>query len=213
MEAASVSECRELRGPTVTPRMRATCVVKARNSANRLRQQNGLTSADDDSWLRSAIQWLVRNFLYAVHTAFQWAMEVVLLIIALFGPLAVGLSLLPGNSKPLFTWVGGFASIFLMKLTLNLISGIAAYAVSQQGGGIANSLVLPIFLGLLSPILSVMVGLQGGSTFFNALSTASVYMGYRKAAGAAKGGGKALGKGGKAIGRGIGKGISRLRRR
>lgn len=185
LEAASISECAE-RFQGRRSRARQGCITVAREEANRLRQQYGLIPADE-GWIQSALQFLLRNFLYAIHMAFQWAVEIVLLIIALLGPLAVGLSLTPSNSKPLIAWVSGFASIFLMKLTLNLISGIAAYAFSLQDG-LGNSLLLPILLGLVSPILSVLVGLEGGSAFFNALSTASVYMGYRKAFGIGKAG-------------------------
>lgn len=203
IEAASISECAErFQGRNARPRQ--SCISNAREEANRLRQQYGLIPAEEGGWIRSALQWLLRNFLFAIHTAFQWAVEIVLLIIALLGPLSVGLSLLPSNNKPMFSWIAGFLGVFLIKLTLNLISGIAAYAISQQPG-LGSSLILPVILGLLAPILSVLVGLEGGTAFFNALSTASVYMGYRKAFGAAKGGGNAISKG-------MGKAIRRLRR-
>lgn len=185
--AASVAECVE----NTKARARRACIARAQGEADQLRQQHGLVPAEESSWLGSALQWLLRNFLWVIHYAFQWAVEIVLLITALLGPLAMGLSLLPTPSKPIIGWVSGIAGIFLTKFTLNLISGIAAYAVSQQSVGL-TSLLLPVLLGVFAPILSVLVGLESGSAFFNALSTASVYFGYRNAAGlgigAAKGG-------------------------
>lgn len=193
--AASVAECVE-NSQGRAARQRSACLSAAYAEANRVRRQYGLIPAEEASWLGSALQWLLRNFLWALHYAFQWAVEIVLLIIALLGPLAMGLSLLPTPSKPLIGWISGLSGIFLIKLTFNLISGLSAYAISLQSIS-TTSLVLPVLLGLLAPILSVLVGLQGGGAFFNALSTASVYIGYRKAAGLGKGaaqGGYKLGR-------------------
>ena len=184
IEAASISECRETYGGRRADRL-ANCIRQARRKANETRQQYGLIPAEEPSWAASIIQWVVRNILWAMHMDFQWAIEIILLIVALFGPLAMGLSLLPGSGKAVFSWLSGLVSVYLMKLSLNLISGIAAYAVSLQSGG-ANALLLPVLLGILAPILSVMVGLQGGAAFLNSLATASVYGGFRLAPKAAK---------------------------
>lgn len=174
-EAVSISECREnFQGRRARPQQ--ACIQQARETATALRQQYGLEPVDV-GWLRSALQALVGNLLFAIHYAFQNTIEIVLIITSLLGPLAVGLSLLPGASKALYSWLEGIFSVFLIKLTLNLIAGLAAYASSlQQTNG--YSLILPILLGIFAPILSVLVGLQGGAAFFNAISTAGVYLGY-----------------------------------
>lgn len=192
VEAASFTECREkYQGRAGRPLQ--ACFNTARTAANQLRQQYGLVPSEESGLLQSALQWLVRNLFWAIHTAFQYALEIVLLIVALLGPLAMGLSLMPGQNKALFTWLAGLANLFLMKLTLNLVSGLAAYAVSLQSG-IHTSMILPVLLGFIAPTLSIMVGLQGGAALFNALSAASVYAGYRTASGGVAMTGKAIRK-------------------
>lgn len=184
LEAVAISECRETHGSTQRGRKRDMCIREARAKAEAERRKYGLPS--NKRWQlpnirHSIIQLVINRFLMAVHYAFQYVVELTLLIMSLFGPLAMGLSMIPGTSKAIFSWISNIAAVFLMKLTLNLVSGIAAYSFSQQQG-FNDSLVLPVLLGVFSPILSVMVGLQGGTALFQALSTASVYGGYRTAA-------------------------------
>lgn len=208
-ESVSVSECREkFSGRRARPQQ--SCIATVRETAIELRQQHGLEPAKV-GFLRSTLQLLLRTFLFGIHLAFQYVVELVLLITALLGPLAVGLSLLPGTSKPMFAWLEGMASVFLIKLTLNLISGLAAYASSLQQTS-SYSLVLPIVLGILAPILSVLVGLQGGAAFFNSLTTAGVYMGYRGAGNTAKRASTGSARAAKSIRQVASKGYRRLRR-
>lgn len=174
--SASIAECLENR----PERQQPGCLAAARREAERLRSELGLTPGEENSWLGGAIQYVLRNFLWGLHHAFQWLLEIVLLLVALLGPLAMGLSLLPTPAKPIISWLSGIAGAFLIKLNFNLIAGLAAYAVSLQETSF-NSLLLPVLLGLLAPILSVLVGIQGGSALFNALSTVAVYAGYRQA--------------------------------
>lgn len=173
--SASIAECVETR----PERQQPACIATARNEAEQLRAQYGLIPAAQNSWwIGGAVQWAVRNILWMLHSAFQWAVEIVLLITALLAPLAMGLSLLPVPAKPIAAWFSGFAGVYLIKLNFNLISGLAAYAVSVSGA-MSTSLLLPVLLGVFAPILAVLIGLQGGSTLFNALSSAAVYVGYR----------------------------------
>ena len=178
--AARIAECVETRAERQQP----ACIAAARREHEAVRQRLVLPFNEQDSWLGGALQFVLRNFLWALHSAFQWSVEIVLLILALLAPLAMGLSLLPVPGKPIISWLSGFAGVFLIKLNFNLISGIAAYAVSLSGYSV-NSLFLPMLLGVMAPILAVLVGLSGGTTLFNALSTAAVYLLYR---GSVKGG-------------------------
>ena len=177
--AVSISECRE-NYPAIQPIKRRECYSKAQAKAKAERQKYGLVEVKQSFWPRAALQYLLRNFLWALHKAVQWVIEITLLTMALLGPIAMGLTLMPGTNKAIFAWLSGIASIFLIKLTLNLISGLAAYAISLQDN-YANSMVLPLILAILAPIMSVMVGLQGGSALYNALSYAGVYSGMRGA--------------------------------
>lgn len=172
--AASTAECLENR----PERQQPACLAAARDEAQRLRQQYGLEPVEEYSWFGGVIQFAIRNLFYAFHSAFQWGIELVLLVSALLAPLAMGISLLPTPARPIIAWVSGFAGVFLIKLNFNLISGLAAYAVSLQEVS-TESLLLPVLLGVLAPILAIVIGLQGGTTLFNALSTAAIYTGIR----------------------------------
>ncbi|MDB9526957.1 hypothetical protein PN498_13235 [Oscillatoria sp. CS-180] len=174
--SVSIAECVESQPPP----QQSTCIEKARQAHKEQRQQLDLPFDEQDSWLGSALQFVIRNLLWAFHSAFQWSVELVLLITSLLAPLAMGLSLLPSRGKPIIAWLSGFSGVFLIKLNFNLISGLAAYAVSLSGFTL-HSLLLPVLLGVMAPILAVVVGLQGGVSLFNALSTAGIYAYYRAA--------------------------------
>ncbi|NEQ47554.1 MAG: hypothetical protein F6K00_30025 [Leptolyngbya sp. SIOISBB] len=180
--AARIAECVE-NGPQ---RQQSACIQQARREDAEARQRLALPFDEQDTWLGGVVQFVIRNLLWALHSAFQWAVEIVLLILALLAPLAMGLSLLPVPSKPIISWVSGFAGMFLIKINFNLISGLAAYAVSLSGYS-ANSLLLPLLLGVIAPVLAVMVGLSGGTALFNAISTAVVFVAIRSSAGLSSG--------------------------
>ncbi len=56
-----------------------------------------------------------RGWLFALAIAFQWIIEVCMLLTALLGPLAVGGSLLPVGQKAIFAWLTGFFSVGMIK--------------------------------------------------------------------------------------------------
>ena len=67
----------------------------------------------------------------ATQGAFQYAIEVSMLMTALLGPIAVGLSFLPLGAKPIYAWLTGFWSLGICKLSLNIITGLVATAVQD----------------------------------------------------------------------------------
>lgn len=163
-----------------TPRRDERCRSLASIARSNFLASQGSTASESEDlgWIGSAIQAALSAILWAVHLAYTWLLEIVLLLIGLLGPLAVGLSLLPTPDKVLFTWMGGFFAVLLSRLTFNIVSGLAAYMTIQADIGAINSLVLPILLGLLAPILATFVGLQGGGALTQALATAATYKGY-----------------------------------
>ena len=111
----------------------------------------------------------LHGLLWVVHAAFQWVLEVGLILIAMFGPIAVGASLLPTPAKPLFTWLSGFFSLAMAKLGLNIVSGLGA-SIAINASASLHLLVLPVFLALFAPALSLIVGGGSGMAMFVALS-------------------------------------------
>ena len=55
-----------------------------------------------------SFQRLLEVLLFGIGIAFQWLVEITLLLTALISPLAVAGSLLPLQQRPLFTWLIGF---------------------------------------------------------------------------------------------------------
>ena len=110
----------------------------------------------------------------ATQGAFQYAIEVAMLMTALLGPIAVGMSFLPIGAKPIYAWLTGFWSLGICKLSLNIITGLVATAVQEAGPESSDTLVTAIAIGILSPLLSLGLAAGGGKAIFDGiLSTAT----------------------------------------
>jgi hypothetical protein len=111
----------------------------------------------------------VRGWLIAFGIAFQWIVEISLLLTGLLGPLAVGGSLLPVGQKAIFAWLTGFFSVGMVKLSFNIICGLVATLVINAEN--ADSMIFAFATGLLAPVLSLILAAGGGIAVFNSLST------------------------------------------
>lgn len=107
--------------------------------------------------------------LQAWQIAAQWILEIALLLVSLFGPIAVGASLLPTASKPLFAWLSGFFALAMAKVGFNLIAGIGAI-VTVTSTDVVNPLVLQLFLAIFAPSLALIIGSGSGIGMFVAFS-------------------------------------------
>jgi hypothetical protein len=117
----------------------------------------------------NVLQLAVRGWLIAFSIAFQWIIEISMLLTALMGPLAVGGSLLPVGQKAIFAWLTGFFSVGMAKLSFNIISGLVATLVVNAGEN--DPMVFAFATGLLAPILSMAIAAGGGMAVFNSLSS------------------------------------------
>lgn len=107
--------------------------------------------------------------LQAWQTAAQLILEIALLLVSMFGPVAVGASLLPTSTKPLFAWLSGMFSLFMAKLGFNIIAGIGATLVLTSTD-VVSPLVLQIVLAIFAPALALIVGSGSGIGMFVAFS-------------------------------------------
>lgn len=143
-----------------------------------------------------ALQKLLELWMLGMGIAFQWLVEITLLLTALIAPLAVAGSLLPLKQRPLFSWLIGFYSVGLCKLFYNVIVGLVAHLLSNttsSGNPSGGTILFAMAVGVLAPILAVALAAGGGMTTFMSIgSLASL------AAGAA--GGAALGLAGQGLG-------------
>ncbi|OLP17929.1 hypothetical protein BST81_12800 [Leptolyngbya sp. 'hensonii'] len=103
--------------------------------------------------------------------AFQRTLESCMVITAILGPLAVGASLTPFGTKPLFAWLSAFLGLGLAKLSYNLLVAIAIssfYVAGEQ-----NFLFQDLVNGALNPLVAFGVASGGGKAIFESLISAS----------------------------------------
>jgi hypothetical protein len=160
------------------PQQKADCVQKATQQAQQLgsssQQSNDNIFTRDFSkeineGVSSILAAAVKGWLIAFGIAFQWIVEISLLLTGLLGPLAVGGSLLPVGQKSIFAWLTGFFSVGMVKLCFNIIVGLVATLVINAQN--ADSMVFAFATGLLAPVLSLVLAAGGGMAVFNSLST------------------------------------------
>jgi len=150
--------------------------------AKKLAQEQALAKQDPDSNLVSGAVNLVAGVVSTPFTlaaitilnTFQWAfsqlVEVSMLLTALMGPIAVGASLLPMGTKPIFAWLSAFSSVGILKLSYNLVIGLATMSFYHSGD--INNLAAALFYGLCAPILAMGMAAGGGMAIFSGISGA-----------------------------------------
>ncbi|MBE9128021.1 MULTISPECIES: hypothetical protein [unclassified Coleofasciculus] len=119
------------------------------------------------SAIASTIQLALRGWLIAFGIAFQWVVEISLLLTGLIGPVAVGLSLMPVKSKAIYGWLIGFFSVGMVKIYFNVIAGLVATMVVNAGAN--DPMIFAFATGLLSPLLAMALAAGGGMAIFNSI--------------------------------------------
>ena len=114
---------------------------------------------------------VVYGILWGWQSAFQNGVEVSLLLTGLVGPLALAGSILPfGGAKPIFGWLTGFFSVGLLKLSYNIIAGLAASNLVNSG--VTDSISFPLFIAIIAPALSSAIAFGGGLAVWQAATGA-----------------------------------------
>ncbi|HBL12326.1 MAG TPA: hypothetical protein DD379_13140 [Cyanobacteria bacterium UBA11162] len=119
------------------------------------------------SAISSTIQLALRGWLMAFGIAFQWVVEISLLLTGLLGPLAVGLTLMPVGSKAIYAWLIGFFTVGMVKINFNIISGLVATMVVNAGAN--DPMIFAFATGLISPILALGLAAGGGMAILNSI--------------------------------------------
>ncbi len=130
------------------------------------KSNGGLFQGFKDS-IGDGLQRLLELWMLGMGIAFQWLVEITLLLTALLAPLAVAGSLLPLKQRPLFTWLTGFYSVGLCKLFYNIIVGLVAHILSHtttSGNPSGGTIIFAMAVGVLAPILAVALAAGGGMT-------------------------------------------------
>ncbi|WP_242062340.1 hypothetical protein [Nostoc punctiforme] len=113
-----------------------------------------------NAFVGSAITDIITIILVGMNGAYQWGIELTMLVTALLGPVAVGGSLLPYGAKSIYTWLVGYFSVGFGKLCFNIIVGFAGQLVAD------SKTYQPMFflftIGLIAPFLSAGLAAGGG---------------------------------------------------
>lgn len=96
-------------------------------------------------------QWLWTSFL-----------EMAMWLDALFAPLFIAVSIIPGRQNMFVAWLIGFLTIGLAKLAYVIVIGIVAVQLSDQTTLFSSDLRFPMALGLFAPGVSFAVVTAGG---------------------------------------------------
>lgn len=176
---AAVNSIKSQCATIADPQQQADCVKNATQFAlsqstsnQKVSHSNIFTkdySKDIQAGISNTLALAVKGWLIAFGIAFQWIVEISLLLTALLGPLAVGGFLLPVGQKAIFAWLTGFFSVGMVKISFNIIVGLVATLVVNAKD--ADSMVFAFATGLLAPVLSLVLAAGGGMSVFNSLSS------------------------------------------
>ncbi|MBD2450501.1 hypothetical protein H6G76_25780 [Nostoc sp. FACHB-152] len=124
-----------------------------------------------NSFIGSSITDIISIILIGMNGAYQWGIELTLLVTALLGPMAVGGSLLPYGAKSLYTWLVGYFSVGIGKLCFNIIVGFAAQLIAD------SKTYQPMFflftIGIIAPFLATGLAAGGGLAVLSQINKAA----------------------------------------
>ena len=126
------------------------------------------------SLFQGSMSVLLKGWLMLIAVAFQWLIEIALILTALAAPLAVGATFLPVGTKSIIAWLTGFFSLGMVKIFFNIINGLVAALVFNAGQ--YDPLIFAFVIGVLSPILAVILASGGGLTILNSLFHAGSFL-------------------------------------
>lgn len=174
-QAQRVVQAAEQQAGTTLPDLEshANRLAQAANAQGGGQQGGGFTLDVGDA-LKSAIIFILKGLLWAMQWAFVNLLEVSLLLSALMAPVALGLSVMPLATRPIIAWLVGFATVFGIELSYNVVVGLVATIVIESAATTAADMGFLIFITLLAPILAVTLNVAAGAAVFHAMtSTAS----------------------------------------
>ncbi len=128
-------------------------------------------ATDPGAVFRESLIPIVRFILLALQWAFVNILEAALLLTALFAPIALGLSLLPLQGRPIWAWATGFLSLFGIQLGYNIVVGLAAVVLVKSGAELVSDVAFLCFLSIFAPLLAVLIAGGGGIALYNGISS------------------------------------------
>jgi len=84
----------------------------------------------------------------------NYIIEAGFVLVSIVAPIAIGLSLFPIPSKPVYLWLMGYLGIGLWKISTNVLAGLGCY-VMNRGDDLPgfNYIVFAVLVGLFAPLI------------------------------------------------------------
>jgi len=120
--------------------------------------------------IRDYLMPLIRGLIYGLQWMVVNLLEGALLLTGLFAPIAMSLSLLPFQGRPILAWLIGFISLFGVQIGYNIVVGLVATRVVESGGEIPSDLGFSLFLAIGAPALSLLICGSGGLAIYRGVS-------------------------------------------
>jgi hypothetical protein len=124
-----------------------------------------------NAFIGSSITDIISIILIGMNGAYQWTIELTMLVTAFLGPIAVGGSLLPYGAKSIYTWLVGYFSVGMGKLCFNIIVGFAGQLIAD------SKTYQPMFflftIGIMAPFLATGLAAGGGLAVLTQINKAA----------------------------------------
>jgi len=89
----------------------------------------------------------------------NYTIEAALVLATIVAPFAVGVSLFPIPTKPIYTWILGYMGIGIWKIGNNVLAGLGAYIMNRTDDFAGfNYIIFAVLIGVFAPVLSAMLG-------------------------------------------------------
>ncbi|HEY9803330.1 MAG TPA: hypothetical protein V6D25_23500 [Leptolyngbyaceae cyanobacterium] len=124
-----------------------------------------------NAFVGSAVTDIVTIILVGMNGAYQWGIELTMLMTALLGPVAVGGSLLPYGAKSIYTWLVGYFSVGFGKLCFNIIVGFAGQLVADSKS--YQPMFFLFTIGIFAPFLATGLAAGGGVAVLTQINKAT----------------------------------------
>lgn len=134
---------------------------------------NKITAASTAA-IGAVVTTFITSLLLALNNAYQWGLELALLLTALIAPLAVGGSLMPIGSKAIVGWLTGFFTVGLAKLSFNIILGLAGQLIATAKA--SQPMIFLAFIGLVAPFLATGIAAGGGLAVLTQLNSGAQWL-------------------------------------
>ena len=122
-------------------------------------------------YLRSTFVPIIRAILFGLQWMVANVLEASLLLTALFAPIAMGLSLLPFQGRPIIAWLTGFISLFGVQLGYNIVVGLVATTIVNAKAEVATDIGFAMLLAIGAPGLAIAISTAGGMAVYRGLSS------------------------------------------